>query len=118
MEGLYIVGAFLLFCLIAWIVEEVGKFLETRRYKKKLKRLRPVLDAIDTAELCLRLSEIRQAYSSITQLLQQKYEFSKESENVKTIDQYVQEETNYRRSKRKATKRTYRRKRVGYRRYY
>jgi len=119
MELLYVIGIFVGFyavlATIGWLIKEVGKFLETRRYKAKLKKITPQIDSINIEELSSKLLTIKQSYLSLIELLQRKYKIREKKEHVKTIHQYVQEEADYRRSKRKPAKRTYRRKR---RRYY
>lgn len=118
MEILYIMGVFFLICLVLWIVDEVRSFLEIRRYKKKLKRLAPQLQAIDISTLLSRLTETKETYHFLVGLLQEKHMFSSESEPAKTVYDYVREEAKYRRSNRKPTKTIRRRKREGWRRYY
>lgn len=118
MEFLYLIGFFALLIIIGWIFKKVGEFLETRKYKIKLEKLTPQVEAIDTKELSLRLSEVKESYSSLKELLGHNFKVSTEDEQVKSIYQYVQEEADYRRSKRKPPKRSIRRKYRRYGRYY
>ena len=115
---LYIIGFYILLIIIGWIIKKIGKFLETRRYRAKLEKLTPQLEAIDTKELATNVLAIRESYSSLMKLLESNYKVSNEEEQVKSIYQYVQEEANYRRSKRKPPKRSHGRKYRRYRRYY
>jgi hypothetical protein len=119
MELLYLIGIIVGFyfavAIAGWLIKEVEKFRETRRYKAKLKNITPQIDSINIEELFSKLSTIKQSYLSLQRLLERKYKVSEKNENVKAVYQYAQEEADYRRSKRKPAKKTYRRKR---RRYY
>jgi len=115
---LYVIGFYILLIIIGWLVKKIGKFLETRRYRIKLEKLTPQLETIDTKELTSKVLAIRESYSSLMKLLESNYKVSKEEEQVKSIYQYVQEEANYRGSKRKPPKRPYGRKYRRYRKYY
>ncbi|MHC4394509.1 MAG: hypothetical protein ACYS1A_02525 [Planctomycetota bacterium] len=114
----YIIGFYILLIIIGWLVKKIGKFLETRRYMIKLEKLTPQLEAIDAKELASKVSAIRKPYSLLMKLLESNYKVNKEEEQVKSINQYVQEEANYRRSKRKPPKRIHGKKYGRYRRYY
>lgn len=115
---LYVIGFYILLIIIGWLVKKIGKFLETRRHRIKLEKLTPQLEAIDTKELASKVSATRESYSSLMKLLESNYKVSKEEEQVKSIYEYVQEEANYRKSKRKPPKKSHRRKYRKYRRYY
>ena len=107
---LYII-VFLVFLLIVkWIV---GKILETRRYKIMLNKLVPQINKINIEELSTHLSDINKSYYPFRDKLQQNYKISHESEQIKTIEQYVQEEANYRRLKRRESKEASQRKKWG-----
>ncbi|MBW1932743.1 MAG: hypothetical protein JRI56_06960 [Deltaproteobacteria bacterium] len=114
----YVIGFYILLIIIGLLLKKIGQFLETRRYRIKLEKLTPQLEAIDTKELAAKVLAIRESYFSLMKLLESNYKISKEEEQVKTISQYVQEEANYRRSKRKPPKRPYGRKHRTHRSYY
>lgn len=122
MEFLYVIGLYIAFftalAVIVWFVGVIGKFLETRKYKKKLRKLTPQLAAINMEELFSKLSDVKESYSTLMELLQERYKLSGEDEQVKTIEQYVQEEANYRRSKRRKPLKSHRRKYGRRRRWY
>jgi len=118
MEFLFVIGFYALLIIIPLIIKEICRFLETRKYKIKLEKLTPQVEAIDTKELSLRLSAVKESYSSLKELLGHNFKDSTEEEQVKSIYQYVQEEADYRRSKRKPPKRSSRRKYRRYGRYY
>lgn len=101
-----------------WFVGVIGKFLERRKYIKKLRKLTSQLAAIDMEELFSKLSEVKESYFALIELLQERYKLTDEDEQVKTIEQYVQEEANYRRSKRRKPLKSYRRKYGRRRRWY
>lgn len=110
MELLYLIGFFVAIWVIGWIFKVVGEFLEIRKYKIKLKKITPQLEAMNIEALIARFSEIKSTYSELVEHLQNKYKIYKEKEQVKTITQYVNEEAKYRRGKRKPAKRTHRKK--------
>jgi len=43
----YVIAIFVLIGIISWVVEKTKKYLETRRYKEKLRELTPWLNAIN-----------------------------------------------------------------------
>jgi hypothetical protein len=115
MEFLYLIGFFGLLIIISWIIKKVGEFLEERKYKIKLDKLTPKIGGIDKNELVSKLSDLKETYSSLKDLLDRNYNIRNEDGQAKSIYEYVKEEANYRRKKRKPRKRTSGRK---YRRYY
>lgn len=104
MEILYFIGAVYLVYALVWTVRQVLKFLETRRYKKKLRKLAPQLNALDIPCLLSRLKEMKKTYDSLAAVLQDNHKLAIEAEGEKTIDDYVREEAAYRRTKRKPPK--------------
>ena len=110
-----LVGFYFGFAILVWFLREVVKFLETQKYKAKLKKLSPQIDSINIHEFSSRLSAIKQSYVASNKLIERKYGIREKIEQVKTIEQYIQEEATYRRSRRKKPKKTYHRR---YRRYY
>lgn len=119
MELLYFIGVILGFyfavAILGWLLKEVEIFLETRRYKSKLKNITPQINSINIEELHSKLSTIKHSYLPLSELLQRKHKIREKKEHVKSIYQYVEEEAEYRKSQRKPAKKTYRRK---HRRYY
>jgi hypothetical protein len=119
MELLYLVGIlvgfYFGFAILVWFLREAVKFLETQKYKAKLKKLSPQIDSINIHELSSRISAIKQSYVSSNKLIERKYGIREKTEQARTIEQYIQEEATYRRSKRKKPKKTHHRR---YRRYY
>lgn len=113
----YIIVVVVLIGIVSWIVEKTKKYLETRRYKEKLGELAPQLNAIDIEDWRKKLSRLVTAYSSVMDDLGEKYKVGRPKERVRAIEEYVEEEANYRRRRRKPAKRTYRRKNWRYRRY-
>lgn len=113
----YIIAIFVLIGIISWIVEKTKKYLETRRYKEKLGELAPQLDAINIEDLRKKLSRLVTAYSLVMDDLGEKYKVGRSKERVRAIEEYIEEEANYRKLRRKPAKRTYRRKNWRYRRY-
>ena len=118
MELLYIVGTlvgfYFGFAILVWFLREVVKFLETQKYKAKLKKLSPQINSIDIHELSSRLSVIKQSNISSTKLIKRKYRIREKTEQAKTIEQYIQEEATYRRSRRKKPKKAHHRRYRGY----
>ncbi len=115
---LFIVGVYVSFCIIAWLIRTIFKFLETIKYRSKLKKITPQLEAISIEELSSQLLSIKESYLSLADLLRQRHRIGGENEQVKDINEYIKEEADYRRSIRKSPKRTHRRKYRRYRRYY
>jgi len=114
MELLYVIGFFVLLWFIVWAVKKLCEFVETAKYKKKLRRLAPQLGSIDVNQLFSKLSEVKEAYHQMSEILYRRYRISCDEEHVKTIEEYVKEEVNYRRSKRRPARR---KSRVRYYRY-
>lgn len=96
----YIIGFFVISGLILWIVAKIQDLLETRRYEIKLNNLAPQLRLINISKLHSNLSKAKESYSK---LCQNRYLIDNESEQEKTISQYVQEDASYRRNKRQST---------------
>lgn len=119
MDGLYAIGVLIAFyggiVLIAWLIEQCQKFLETRRYKRKLERLAPQIETINTDELSSRLSVLQSSHLSLTKLIHGRYRICERREGSESVDQYVQKEAKYRRMRRKPARHRPRRR---YRRYY
>ena len=113
----FIVGVYLFFGSIAWLINKVGEYRETRRYMAKLKKMAPQLDMIDVEELTTKVIAIKESYSCTLKQLQNQYSISDEDEDDKNIYKYIQNEANYRRSKRKPPTKAYRRYRRRYSRY-
>jgi len=117
MEIFYVIGFYVLVVLIGVLVKGIKLLIEERRYKRKLLELAPQVETIDVEELSLQLNNTEKEYLSLIKLLQSNYKFIGNCEEAKTIERYVQEETNYRRSKRKPRTKNYRRRYRTYGRY-
>ena len=114
----YVIAIFVLIGIISWVVEKTKKYLETRHYKEKLRELAPQLNAINLEDFRKELLRLVAAHSSIMDDLRDKYKIGRPEERVGAIQEYIEEEANYRRRRRKPAKRTYRRKNWRYRRHW
>jgi hypothetical protein len=114
MELLYVIGFFVLLWFIVWVAKKLYEFVQTAKYKKKLRRLAPQLESIKVNQLFSKLSEVKEAHQQLSEILYCRYRISCDEEHVKVIEEYVKEEANYRRSKRKPARR---KSRVRYYRY-
>jgi hypothetical protein len=115
---LIIIGFYSSFLIIPWFIREITKFIETRKYKAKLKKITPQIEAINTEELSSELISAKESYLSLGGLLQGRYGICGEDEQKKDISTYTEEEANYRRKIRKPSEETHRRRYRQYRRYY
>jgi len=82
----YIIGFFVIFWLVPWIVGKTQDLLETRRYEIKLNNLAPQLRLLNISDLHSNLSKAKESYSK---LCQHRYMIDNESEQAKTLSQYV-----------------------------
>lgn len=117
MEILYLIGFYVIVVLIGLLVKGIKLFIEERRYQRKLLELAPQVETIDIEELSLQLNNKEKEHLGLIKLLQSNYKFIGNCEEAKTIERYVQEEANYRRSKRKPRTKNYRRRHRTYGRY-
>jgi hypothetical protein len=114
---LIVIGFYSSFLIIPWFIRVISKFIETRKYKAKLEKITPQIEAINTEELSSELISAKESYLSLGGLLQERYGICGEDEQIKDISTYTEEEANYRRGMRKPPERTHRRKYRRYRRY-
>ena len=117
MEVLYLIGFCVGVIVIVWLIRAFRNFLETRKYKDKLRKLTPQINAVDVNELSTDLSKVHTSYYLLKKMLRETHMICDDEEQMKSIYQFVQEEAQYRRSKRKPRKKSYRRKYRSYRRY-
>lgn len=117
MEVLYLIGFCVGVIVIVWLIRAFRNFLETRKYKDKLRKLAPQINAVDVNELSTDLSKVHTSYYLLKKMLRETHMICDDEEQMKSIYQFVQEEAQYRRSKRKPRKKSYRRKYRSYRRY-
>jgi hypothetical protein len=115
---LYVIGFFVLLWFIVWAVKKLCEFIETAKYKEKLRRLAPQLGSTELNRLSSNLSEVKEVYYQTSEILYRRYKISGEEEHVKTIEEYVKGEANYRRSKRRPARRKSRVRHYKYGRYY
>jgi len=101
MELLFYICCFLFFGLIGWIIETIPKLLENSRYKKNLISLSSQNASIDIDKIELVLKDFEDRYNDFKKILIEKYRFSKNEKQIKSIYQYIQEESVYRAAKRK-----------------
>ncbi len=106
MELLYLIGFFVIIGFIGWLFEVIPQFIDHLRYVQKLKKLEPQLQNIDLDYLSKTTNELKDDYQPLLALLMAKHKFSVAPDNVKTLHDYVREEAEYRRSKRKRPART------------
>ncbi len=113
----YVIAIFVLIGIVSWAIAKIRRYVETRRYKEKLMDLAPQLNAINIENWRKELSRIAAAHSLVMDDLGEKYKVGIPRQQAKTVAEYVREESNYRRSRRKPAKRAHRKK-WRYGRYY
>jgi hypothetical protein len=58
---------------IIWIIRTISKFLETLKYKTKLKKIAPRIKSINTEKLSAELLSIEKSYSELINKIQKRY---------------------------------------------
>lgn len=123
MGCLFVIVPFALLFLIAWLADVLPKFVETRRYRAKLKRLKPQLEAIDRSDLRSRFSVLQDNCASSVEQLRRKYNLGEHDTEI-PIHLYVERDASYQKTRSKASGKkkrrvkTYKKRPWRYRRYY
>lgn len=92
---LVIIGFWCGLYFIIWIIRTIFKFLETLKYKAKLKKITPQIESINTEELSSILLSTTKSFSSLMGHIQQQYGIT--DEQLKDIHTYQEKEAVYKR---------------------
>jgi len=80
---------------IIWIITTIIQFLETLKYKAKLKKITPQIESINTEELSAKLLLTEESYLKLMDQIKQRYGTA--DEQWTNIRRYQEEEALYKR---------------------
>jgi len=104
---LLFIGGYIFLGIAVWIIKQIQIFIETIQYTTKLNKLSPAITELDIDSYSARFNRIIVDYDNIIKLLQSKFHICQEKiEANKSVDQYIHDEAQLRRSLRKPAKRS------------
>lgn len=89
---IYLVFCYGLFVVVV-AIKKISEFLETKKYKAKLKKIAPHIKSINTEELSAKLLSTKESYSELIDQIQQRYGTA--DEQWTDIRRYQEEEALY-----------------------